>query len=401
VTAPRDPPRHDVRLRGFPDRASVERALAWVDRHAPPLGSEEVALADACGRVLAAAPAAPADHPPVARAAADGYAVRSADTVGASAYNPLPLRLQGADGPLAPGGAALLWAGAALPAGADALLGFDAAEAAGEAVEAIAAVAEGAGVERPGDEVRAGAAVGAAGRPLRLHEAALLAALGVARASVVARPRVRLVVAGAKGLATAGAAADVDGQLVRALVARDGGLAEVGPPAATLREALLRAAERPADLVLALGRTGTGPDDEAPVALAAAGELGLHGVALRPGGSTAMGHVAGVPVLLLPGDPLACLVAYELFAGRFVRRLGGRDPELPHPAREAEVSRRIVSAVGCVDVCQVRLVGGAVEPLGVAEFGGLAAAARADGFVVVPAPLEGYPPGARVIVRTY
>ena len=303
----RDP--HDVRLRGFPDRASVERALAWVDRHAPRLGPEEVLVADACGRVLAAAPAAPADHPPVARCAADGYAVRAADTVGASAYNPLPLRLQGAGEPLAPGGAALVQAGAPLPAGADAILGFDAAEAAGEAVEAIAGVAEGAGVERPGDELRAGAAVGAAGRPLRLHEAALLAALGVARASVVARPRVRLVVAGAKGPGAAGSA-DVDGQLVRALVARDGGLAEAGHPATTLREALARAAARPApDLVLALGRTGTGPDDDAPMALAAAGTLALHGVALRPGGSTAMGHVAGVPVLLLPGDPLACLVA--------------------------------------------------------------------------------------------
>jgi molybdopterin molybdotransferase len=398
----RDPPRHDVRLRGFADRASVERALAWVDGCAPRLGPEEVAVADAAGRVLAAAHTAPADHPPGPRCAGDGYAVRSADTVGASAYNPLPLRLERTGEPLGPGGAALVAAGAALPEGADALLGFDAAEAAGGAVEAIAAVAEGAGVERPGDEVRAGTAIGSAGRPLRAHEAALLAALGVARASVVARPRVRLVVAGAKGPGAAGSAADVDGQLVRALVARDGGLAEVEPPAATLREALARAAERPApDLVLALGRTGTGPDDEAPLALAAAGELALHGVALRPGGSAAMGRVAGVPVLLLPGDPLACLVAYELFAGRLVRRLGGRDPALPHPAREAEVSRRIVSAVGCVDVCQVRLVGGAVEPLGIAEFGGLAAAARADGFVVVPAALEGYPPGARVTVRTY
>ena len=84
-----------------------------------------------------------------------------------------------------------------------------------------------------------------------------------------------------------------------------------------------------------------------------------------------------------------------------MRRLGGRDPELPHPALVAALSRRIVSVVGSVDVCQVRLVGGAVEPLGVAEFGGLAAAARADGFVVVPAALEGYPPGARVTVRTY
>jgi molybdopterin molybdotransferase len=54
-----------------------------------------------------------------------------------------------------------------------------------------------------------------------------------------------------------------------------------------------------------------------------------------------------------------------------------------------------------VDVCQVRLVAGRVEPIGVAEFGGLASATRADGFVIVPAALQGYAPGSRVTVYMY
>jgi molybdopterin molybdotransferase len=190
--------------------------------------------------------------------------------------------------------------------------------------------------------------------------------------------------------------------MLRALVERDGGVPEAIGAGAGVRDALRRAVGAPgADLVVATGRTGTGPDDEAPLALAEAGELSVHGLALRPGGSTGMGLAGRVPVLLLPGDPLACLCAYELLAGRLVRRLGGRHPGLPHATRLAEVGRKIVSAVGLVEICQVRLVAGRVEPLGVAESGGLSAAARADGFVVVPAALEGYAPGARVTVHRY
>ncbi len=392
----------DVRLRGFADRASVERALAWVDRHAGELPPAEVGVDRSVGRVLAAPLTAPADHPPVARAGLDGYAVRSADTVGASAYNPLPLRAQGGADPLEPGGAALLSAGAALPLGADAILGFDAAQAVGPVVEAIASVPEGAGVEREGQQVRAGAPLVAAGRRVRVQDAALLAALGVDRVSVVAPPRVRLVVAGAKPAAGARAGGVAHGPMLRALVERDGGGVEEAHAGADLREAILRAVSAPApDLVIVTGRTGVGPDDEAPLALAAVGALTLHGVALRPGGSTGMGLAREVPVILLPGDPLACLFAYELLAGRFVRRLAGLLPGLPHATRDAALTRKLVSVVGFVDVCQVRLVDGGVEPLGVAEYGGLASAARADGFVIVPADLEGYPPGARVTVHVY
>jgi molybdopterin molybdotransferase len=277
-------------------------------------------------------------------------------------------------------------------------VGFDAAEAAGDGVEIMAPVAEGAGVERAGQQLRAGAAAShALVRPLRPHDAALLASAGVERVAVVARPRVRVVVAGPKA-----GGADAHGPMLRALVERDGGAPKVSVAAASFREALSRALASPGpDLLVATGRTGTGPDDDAALALAKAGELMLHGVALRPGGTCGMGYAMGVPVILLPGDPLACLCAYELFAGAFVRRLAGRDPALPHATIEAVVGRKIVSAVGSVDVCQVRVSAGAVEPLGVAEFGGLAAAARADGFVIVPAPLEGYASGARVTVHLY
>jgi molybdopterin molybdotransferase len=392
----------DVRLCGFSERASAADAVAWIDAH-PALGGETIASGDACGRVLHARLAARDDLPAFDRAADDGYAVRSRETIGAGAYNPIPLLLQAADAPLASAGAALVNAGAALPPGADAVLPFGAAHRAGAVVEALGAVAEGIGVERRGRELRSGAPMLDAGRELRAHDLALLVALGEERVQVARRPRVRIVVAGPKR-SDAASRPDVDGPMLRALVARDGAEADATHLVAAdgLSGAIVRSLLAPgADAILVAGRTGTGADDEAPLALADAGELAIHGIMMRPGGSAGMGHVASTPVILLPGEPLACLCVYELLAGRLVRRLGGRDPRLPHPVRQAEVRRKIVSAVGFVDVCQVRFVDAGVEPIGSADDGGVSSAVQADGFVVIPAPLEGHAPGARVDVYLY
>jgi len=393
---------HDVRLHGFSSLASTEQAMAWVDAHAERLLAEMVATEDAPGRVLYAPLQAADDLPSADRAAEDGYAVRARETIGAGAYNPLVFALQEPGAPLGPGAAALVTTGAPLPHGADAVLPFRAAHLDGASLEVLAAVAEGTGVERRAHEIRTGAPLIDTSCALRPQDVGLLAALGVERVQVVRRPRVRLVIAGPKRSVGLPPSRDADGPMLHALVARDGGAVEDVVVGADERGAIARALAAPGvDAILVAGRTGTGPDDEAPLALAEVGELAIHGIALRPGSSTGMGRVGAVPVVLLPGDPLACLCAYELLAGRLVRRLAGRDPRLPHPVREAEVGRKIVSAVGFVDVCRVRLADGRAEPVGSVEEGGLASAVRADGFVVVPSPLEGHAPGARVRVHVY
>lgn len=393
---------HDVRLQGFTALASAEQAMAWVDGHAERLPAETVATRDAPGRVLDVLLRATADVPDVDRAAEDGYAVRSGETIGASAYNPLVFALQESRTPLGAAGAALVTAGAPLPRGADAVLPFSGAHREGAGLEILAPVAQGAGVERRGDELRIGASLIDDGRALRAQDVGLLVALGVEDVQAVRRPRVRLVIAGPKRPSGHPEARDADGPMLRALVARDGGVVDGIFAGANERGAIARALTAPgADAILVAGRTGTGPDDEAPLALAEVGDLAIHGIALRPGSSTGLGRVGAVPVILLPGDALACLCAYELLGGRLVRRLAGRDPGLPHPVRDAEVGRKIVSAVGFVDVCRVRLIDGRAEPLGSVDEGGLASAVRADGFVVVPSPLEGHAPGARVRVHVY
>src|SRR5205823_7139142 len=130
------------------------------------------------------------------------------------------------------------------------------------------------------------------------------------------------------------------------------------------REAVRGAFERAdADVLLVSGGTSVGQEDHAPRVLAELGELCVHGVALRPASPTGVGFLGGRPVFLLPGNPASCLCGYDLFAGRAVRRLGDRPPDLPYRSVRLPLSAKIASAVGRVDYVRVRVRDGRAEPL--------------------------------------
>jgi molybdopterin molybdotransferase len=106
--------------------------------------------------------------------------------------------------------------------------------------------------------------------------------------------------------------------------------------------------------------------------------------------------------ILLPGAPAACLWTYEMFAGRAIRRMAGRDPRLPFRRRPMTTARKIVSAVGLTEICAVRYrPDGAVEPTASFAETGLKAAVEADGFVIVSETSEGHPAGSVVDVYLY
>ena len=108
------------------------------------------------------------------------------------------------------------------------------------------------------------------------------------------------------------------------------------------------------------------------------------------------------PVFLLPGAPAACLWAYELFAGAAVRRCGGRPTALPFAARRMVLDRKLVSAIGMVDICPVVCrAEGRVAPIAPFAEAGLAAALRADGIVIVPEGSEGYARDSEVLVYLF
>jgi molybdopterin molybdotransferase len=374
------------------------------------LNAEDVAVLEAAGRTLAREVTTDLDLPPFDRAAADGFALRADDSVGASTYNPLPLRVVDAADELPPGTTARVHAGDRLPGGADAVAAL---EQAGDDDGGTCWIAEpvvpGAFVERKGSHLARGSRLASAGRRLRPADVGLLAAAGVGQAPVVRRPHVRCVLAGRKLVAPGGplsadAVPDANGPLLGGLVVRDGGLLierrQVDRGLAAIRAAL---ASPGADVILVAGSSGLGPDDHAAAALAEAGELAFRGVALYPGETTSVGRTtSGALVFLLPGAPAACLCGYELCAGRAIRRLSGLSAALPFAVRTMVAARKIVSAVGMTEVCPVRCASdGTVAPVASFAEAGLAAAAQADGFVIVPEDLEGYAQGAPVVVYLY
>jgi molybdopterin molybdotransferase len=344
----------------------------------------------------------------------DGYALRGGETFGAGPYNPLEFEVIGVSlpgrpfaGRVGPGQAVRIMTGAPVPEGADAVLQAENAEEAGDRVRASDAVPPGRHVGRRGEDVEAGAVVLRAGRVLRPQDVAVLASLGAAPLSVVRRPRVAVVVTGDE-LLPAGSKpegyhiVDSNSVMLEALARRDGGVPAVLPLVPDTREAVRAAlVGADADVLLVSGGSSVGQEDHAPRVLAELGELPVHGVALRPASPAGVGFLHGRPVFLLPGNPVSCLCAYDLFAGRAVRRLGGRCPEMPYRGVTLPLARKIASAVGRVDYVRVRVEGGQVEPLATSGASVLSSTTRADGFVLVPRDSEGHAPGERVTVYLY
>ena len=407
---------HDPRMRGFRARTAVADVLAMIDARVRPLGTEPVALGEAVGRVLAEDMVADGLIPPFDRAAMDGYAVRGEETYGADGYAPAVFRRIGAARPgrayagrVGPGEAVEIATGAPIPLGADTVVPVEATGLEDDRITVTEPVPVGRHVGRVGEDVASGTVVLPAGRVLRPQDLGLLSGLGAGTVQVRRRPVVAIVVTGDELLAPGSKAegyrfADMNSPMLAALVARDGGMARVLGPLTdrreTLREALASAIGQ-SDAVLVSGGSSTGPEDHAPGLVAELGELPVHGVALRPASPTGLGFVGGVPVALLPGNPVSCLCAYDLFGGRVVRRLGGRPAGWPYRPVERPLASKLVSVVGRVDYARVRLVDNQVEPLAVSGASILSSTTRADGFVVVPADLEGYPAGAMVTVWLY
>jgi molybdopterin molybdotransferase len=368
---------------------SFDEAVACVDAGARCLGTERVPLREAIGRILAEDIRAAAPIPLDDRAALDGFAVRADASLGASAYNPVELPLLEAT------------AGAALPPGTDAVFPLDAAEPNGLChIHVVESLAPGDNVERRGAVAAAGELLVATGMRLAFRHVGMIAAAEVDAVQVVRRPRVHILLAGPVAPRTP----DSDGPMLRAAVERDGGaIVEVTrvPRARSSLSTALAAAD--GDVVLVIGGTGPGPNDHAAAALAELGELAFHGVTMRPGETAGLGRTAsGVLAVLLPGMPAASLWSYELFAGRAIRRLGGRDPGLPYRSREMTLARKIVSVIGTTEICPVLLgPDDTIEPLPAFGEIGLRAAAAGAGFVIVPAAREGYPQGAAVTAYLY
>lgn len=337
-------------------KPSLATALAWIARHAQPLGPETVDAALARGRVLAQDVAAPRDWPPEDRAAWAGMAVSAHKSEGASDYAPMrvPGRRVEADMPL--------------PSGTDAVVPAALAVVEAGQVIVLAPVAAGAGVMWRGVDVAAGSTPLRAGAVLDPAALGLLALMGVGRVPVLRQPRVALI---AEGWLV---------PMLQALIEREGAVTELLPAGEGAHWA--RAGQFDAVLLT----------EPVAVLQAAGGELAWDGVAIEPGEGVGLGLLGNAPFIRLPVLPLACLAAFDLLAAPILRRLAGRSDPAPCAAT---LTRKISSVIGVTELVRVALAEGRATPrTGL----GLGAAVGSEGYVLVPDRSEGYEPGATLSV---
>lgn len=379
------------------DIPAAEALAAWLDGVAR-LEAHDVALADALGRVTAAPVWALRSSPAYDAAAMDGIAVRAADTLGATETAPRTV----AD-------FAVVDTGDALPDGCDAVVMREHVHWEGGVPEVRAAVAPWQHVRTIGEDVSATELLLPEGHRLRPVDLAAAAAAGHTRVTVRRAPRVVVIPTGdeVRPLGSdpgPGELVDTN-SLMLAAQAREAGCAvealDVLPDDPARIGAALREAAGRADLVIVIAGSSAGRDDHTAAVVADAGELLVHGVAVKPGHPVVLGRVGGTAVLGAPGYPVSAALTFEIFALPLLAALEGTAP-VERPRARARLARRLASSLGTDDWIRVRLgrVGGGLVAAPLPRGAGvLTSLVRADGLLVVPAALEGHDAGAEVEVR--
>jgi molybdopterin molybdotransferase len=384
----------------------------------PRVAAEQVPLARALERVLAQDLIAPLDLPDFPRSTMDGFAVRAADTYGASEGLPAYLTLTGevfmgtqADVTVGSGQAARIATGGMLPDGADAVVMVELTqEVDASTIEVVKPVAPGENVLQVGEDITAGAAILPRGHPLRPQDLGGLAALGITEVVVAQRLRVAIISSGDEVVPPdqtpkPGQIRDVNSSALAALVERAGHEPlplGVAPDVYEQIVALARRGMEEADVVILSAGSSVSTRDMTAEVIGSLGTPGIlvHGVSLRPGKPTILAVADGKPVFGLPGNPVSCMVTFDLFVGPTLALLGGSDA----PRRQtvsARLARNIASAAGREDWVQVRLEQRDGEQWAVPVFGKsnlIYTLVRADGMVRVELDAGGLYEGATVPV---
>jgi molybdopterin molybdotransferase len=312
---------------------------------APVTAVETVALADAVGRILAHDVVAAISLPPQLNSAVDGYAFRHTDL---APSGPTRLKLEGrtaAGQPpahVAPGHASRIFTGAGMPEGLDTVMMQEDCEADEQGIVLPAGLKRGANARPVGEDIAAGELALCAGRRLMPPDLALLGGLGHKSVAIRARLRVAVFSTGDELVDPPAALApgqiyDANRMMLLGLLRRlradvtDGGIL---PDRADATADALRAAAASHDLLLTSGGVSTGEEDHVRAAIDAAGRLAFWRVGIKPGRPVALGEIAGVPLLGLPGNPVAALVTFSALGRPLFDRLAG-GVYVPPPAFRA------------------------------------------------------------------
>jgi molybdopterin molybdotransferase len=392
-------------------REAMDRVVAGVGL----LEVEEVALADALGRVLAEDVDSPITLPARTNSAMDGFAVRSADVHGATRAAPKRLRVieevQAGRVParaIGPGEATRVMTGAPLPGGADGVIRQEDTEFSSDAVAILDDRDAGRNVRFAGEDIEKGARVFGAGTPLGPAQLGVLASMAKARVRVRRRARVGILASGdeivdldrAAEILAGTRIASSNSYTLDALIRLAGAvpvpLGIAADTRASVREHLERGVAS-CDLIVSTAGVSVGAYDHLRPVLEEMGcAVAVSKVRMRPGSPTSFGLLRHVPWIGLPGNPVSTMVCFELFVRPAILKMQGRtllfrrtvsavtEDALKTPGRLTHFLRAIVRETP--EGYRARLTG----PQG---SGILTSMAKANALLIVPEEADEVPPG--------
>jgi molybdopterin molybdotransferase len=402
----------------FNVRTPPDGLRVLLDHLTPNRSTEQIATAGGLDRVLAEDVRSPSDLPSFPRSTMDGFAVRASSSFGATEGLPAYLTVvgevlmgQAPELELGPGECARIATGGMLPAGADAVIMVEQTQVVGpETIEALRAVAPGENVVQIAEDIHTGEPILPRGHTLRPQDLGGLVALGITQVSVARRLRVGILSGGDELVPPEqtpgpGQIRDINSTTLAALVNRAGhtpwlvGL--VPDEESALTEAARRGLADSDVLILSAGSSVSTRDMTAQVVdtLGRPGVL-VHGVSLKPGKPTILAVCDGKPVFGLPGNPVSCIVTFDLFVAPTLAYLSGAQRP-PRRTLTARLARNVASAPGREDYVQVRLEqrDGMVEAVPVFGKSNLIfTLIRADGMLHVPLDSGGLSAGELVEV---
>jgi len=395
---------------------SVEEARERVLALFGPLPASSVPILDALGCVLAEDVCADRDVPPLDNSAMDGYAVRAEDLVGDGVRLRVVASLAAGQVPwraVARGEAVRIMTGAPMPPGADTVVRFEHTRAETERIDVLKTPKPGENVRLAGEDVRRGEVVLPKGTRLRPQEIGMLASVGRPTALVHRRPRVAI-------LATGDEVAEIDAELrpgqirninsysVGAQVREAGGLPTLLGVAADRAEPLAdrirTGLEAGADMLVTSGGVSVGDFDLVKQVLAAEGQIDFWWVNMQPGKPMAFGTIGGIPLLALPGNPVAAMISFGLFGRPAIDRMMGRTA-WEWPRTRARLREAIQRKDGRRHYLRARLRQGpnGLEATLTGDQGAgiLTSMVQADGLAVIPENCDHLPAGSEVNVLLF
>jgi molybdopterin molybdotransferase len=320
---------------------SIDAALRLIsERLGPVVEAETVALGAAAGRILAHDIVAGLDVPPHANSAVDGFAIAHADLL-PDGETVLPVTGRAAAGhplerPFRRGEAIRIFTGAPMPEGADTVMMQEDCVVEGGRVRLKPGLRKGANRRHAGEDIAKGTVALTAGRRMRPADLGLAAALGLDRLPVFRPLRVALLSTGDEvhepgSELPPGAIYDANRIMLSALLSGLGCIVSdlgISPDRHGALVDTLQAASRSHDLIVTSGGVSTGEEDHVRVAIERLGQLHFWRLAIKPGRPVALGQIGGVPLVGLPGNPVAAALTFAILARPLILRLAGAvEPE--------------------------------------------------------------------------